>query len=670
MGSYGEQLNESELRREVDLLRERVVELERRLARYDESGTETRQMADLHVSLSEREELMLEAERIAQMGSWIWNLESNSVFWSDQLFRILGYDPRHDVASVEGFFAAVHPHDRDRVRAASERGVREGRSQRTDFRVVRRDGTVRRVSMDGALLFDARGTLRRIVGTVLDTTESHEAARRLAAANAELEEAQAFAHLGSWSMELPSRTLTWSREFFRILGVDENETPSSETFANLIHPEDRELFDTAHRRSLETGAPSTTDGRIVRADGTIRNVRIHAAGEHDAEGKVVVVRGTLLDVTDLSMLQARLAHAEKMETIGRLAGGIAHDFNNIMTVLLTGMDFVACPEEGILTSMRNAIDSARSLTGRLLALGRQSTLRMRPANPNQLVREAVFLVRRLLGEHVTLRLDLVADLPEVNLDPQLTEQALINLLINARDAMPAGGEVRLSTRAVLQDGKPFVEIAVRDSGKGVDPNLSDRIFEPFFTTKGEGRGSGLGLAMVQGAVEQQGGSIALDPGGDGACFRLLFPAYVSTSSPTLAETQPIVHRPPGLTILVVEDQTEVADFVRRLLEREGHTVLSAERPSLAIELFRAHLDVIDLIISDVVMPEMLGPALVERLRSLGPLPPVLFVSGYGAGALHDLDPGHQVLSKPFSRDELVAAIERACTFGQSAELRH
>lgn len=522
MDSGQDPLELSTLRGEVVTLRARIVELERRLARFQESPEDAPKAASSRISLSEREELLVEAERITHMGSWVWNIEDDSVYWSDELFRILGLDPQVHTASVENFFAAVHPQDRERIRQASEEGAKAGKSQRVEYRVVRPDQTEVHVSMDSAMLFDAQGNLRRLVGTILDITERRQAAMRLAQLNAQLEEAQACAHLGTWSTDFATGLTEWSKEIYRILGLEESVGPSHTLFLSLVHPDDASTFESLSARKAGAIDWEPLDARMLRPDGSVRYVRIRPTWVRDHENALSGCRGTLLDITDITQLQRRLSYAAKMETLGRLAAGIAHDFNNVMTVIRGGLEFLTFSEPQVASDMQKAIASAENLTARLLAFGRKSSLQVRPVNPNQLVREALQLASRVLGPLITVRLELDPTAPDVLLDANLTVQSLINLLINARDAMPKGGEVILSTLVDWQSTRPSIEISVRDTGPGVAPALREQVFEPFFTTKSEGSGSGLGLSMVQGAVTQQGGTIELVPGPGGACFRMRF----------------------------------------------------------------------------------------------------------------------------------------------------
>ncbi len=647
-------------------LRDHVLDLQRRMARYDEGG-ERRTMSGLDVSISDREELLVEAERIVHMGSWVWDIEGNSVAWSDELYRILGYDPETEPATRERFFAALHPQDRERIMQGSANIVATGQMGEGLFRVVRRDGTTRFVQGNGSVIFDSAGTMKRIVGTILDITERHVAALALERAHRQLQDAQTQARLGSWAYDFNTKERTWSVELFRILGLNGEEPPPRESLLARLHPDDLPAVQALRERvEAHVEAAEPVDLRVVRPDGEVRNVRITYNFDRDSDGNICAVRGIMHDVTDITALQKRLALAERMEMIGRLAGGIAHDFNNIMTVIHGGAELLGTPDHDwdtvdleIIAQIKTAVASARDLTSRLLAFGRQSTVRLKRVDPNQIVRDTVRLVTRILGEHITVETQLADNAPSAMLDVHLTSQALINLFINARDAMPRGGRIYATTRRVDGPAGPLLEIGVRDTGPGIAANLREKVFEPFFTTKHEGQGTGLGLAMVQGAVEQLGGSITLESGPDGTTFVMRFSAAahdqvgVTSSDP---KESPAKRR---LRVLVVEDQESLAIMVQRLLKRAGHEVHISTSPTAAIDHYRSAGRDIDLVLSDVLMPEMSGMELIDRLAAIAPLPRVVFMSGYGAEAVRTLGHDRIVLAKPFTNAELLSAIERA-----------
>jgi PAS domain S-box-containing protein len=516
------------LRREVQTLRERVLELQRSAARY---GEPSKAGSSVKGAVSTCQELLVEAERSVRAGSWVWEVESDGVYWSDQMYRILGYDPATDLPSSAAFFAHVHPEDRARVQQTSARCVETGIGEQVDFRLALPDGRVRYVTMTATMLFDESRRVRRVAGTLRDLTEDRLLQHGMQRSLQLLEEAQAIAQMGHWTFEVASGKLDWSAGFYRVLGLDPSAPASLELLASRIVPEDRERFLAAHVPHGSGVSGGEVEGRFLRTDGEIRTGRFKTIIIVDASGHVIESRGTVVDVTEQVMLADRLAQVGKTEAVARLAGGIAHDFNNLLTVISTSLDIWADDHDADaeLADARLAVRSARTLTDRLLALGRRSHLARRPVDANELVTRTTELLRRVVSEPVRLVARLGVDLPPIDVDPTSIEQALINLVVNARDALlPGGGTIVLTTRAISGDSVAgagaSVELEVADDGPGMSPWVKSRIFEPFFTTKGEG-GTGLGLPTVLGTVEQHGGSIEVDSEpGSGSRFRVRFPA--------------------------------------------------------------------------------------------------------------------------------------------------
>lgn len=317
-------------RRSNGILSTRVAELERQLARFAEG---TQPASSLGAALSEREALLTEAERLIHMGSWFWNVVTDEVIWSDELYRILGYDPRREQASTARFFASVHPEDLERVQAVSARGIATGVGERVEFRIVRSDGVIRHVTMDAALLFDAQGTLQRAVGAVLDVTDARTAAAALKRTAERLAEAQRIGKMGSFEVELTTGESAWSEEMFRIMDVDPTSVPSVDVFLTRLHEDDRDRIRVLIERSLRTGETTPSRARVVHRDGSIRHVDMMAAVRYGAQGQVLAICGTVADITELVKLEAQFHQSQKMEAVGQLAGGLAHDYNNLLMVI-------------------------------------------------------------------------------------------------------------------------------------------------------------------------------------------------------------------------------------------------------------------------------------------------------------------------------------------------
>jgi PAS domain S-box-containing protein len=651
------------LRREVQLLRQRVAELQRRSAQLGDEGR-TRDQQDVAATVSTREALLVEAERIVHVGSWVWDVGTGDVFWSDELYRILGYDPEREPATAERFFEREHPDDRERVRCASVAGATTGVAEQVEYRLALPDGQIRYATMSGAMLFDDGGKLRRIVGTVRDLSEERALQRQMRLSLELLEEAQTIAQMGSWTFDLASRRTEWSAGMYRLMGIDRTTPATEDLFFSLLLPEDRERVRAVHVRGLRGDWTEELECRFVRRSGEVWQARVRTVPARSPDGQVIAYRGTVHDITEQTRLAQRLAQVGKTEAVTRLAGGIAHDFNNLLTVIGANLELWAetAGTQVEIVDAQRAVQSARSLTDRLLALGRRAPLSRRLVDANELVARTVDLLRRVIGDRVRLVLAPGSHLPPIAVDPALIEQALINLVINARDAMPHGGTVTLTTRAVGAGSAPWVEIEVGDDGPGMDAELKSRIFEPFFTTKGE-RGTGLGLPTVLATVEQHGGNMEVESErGKGARFRMRLPADSAGRPQSLA---PDAGRPDNgdasREILVVEDEPLVAAVIARSLERKGHRPLLAHRPSEALRLWEAHPGVA-LVICDVSMAEMQGPELVALLRQTGREVNVIYVTGYQPEGLADPDPDQlreRVLTKPFSPRELLRAVSES-----------
>ena len=646
-------------------LRERVADLERQLKRFADPGASE---PALGTALSEREALLSEAERIAHMGSWVWDVVSNEVRWSDELFRILGYDPATHVASTDSYFDRVHPEDRPWVTERVARGIASGVSEQIDYRVLRVDGTVRYVKVDGALLFDSAGNLKRAVGTVLDVTEAREAAQKLARTAELLAEAQRIGKMGSFEHDVVAQQLVWSDELYRICDVDLDTAPSVELFLARIHEDDRPRIADLVKSSLTTGHVEPSRARLVHRDGSIRHVDMMAAAVRDPHGQLLAVRGAISDVTDVVLLEAQFHQSQKMEAVGQLAGGLAHDYNNLLMVISGNAELLLNERElPELREILSASTAATTLTNRLLTLSRQTPQRTRIVSLADDVNEATGLIQRALGAAVDLRCETAPDLWPVCVDSGQVQQVLLNLALNARDAMPERGVFTLAmknelldaSRAALHGGRPgdYVTLSVTDTGAGMDAVTQQRAFEPFFTTKPPGRGTGLGLAMVFGTMKQCGGFVELQSQlGHGTTFRLWFPRadHEAPAPPGRLSVRARLRA----RVLLVEDNSAIRKVVERMIEGAGCSVRVASDPAEALRLWQTAP--FDVLVTDVEMPGMSGVKLRERLCETTKELPTLFITGHSSERLDTIlrEGNCAVILKPFRGNELLTALNK------------
>jgi PAS domain S-box-containing protein len=443
-------------------------------------------------------------------------------------------------------------------------------------------------------------------------------------------------------------------------------------WVGLVHPQDREGYESALRALLESrdDVRANIRYRIRRADGEERNVTETAVVQRDGSGHPVAVVSSVRDVTGEERLATQLQESQKMEAVGQLAGGVAHDFNNLLTVI-GGHVFMleqagplppaaAAQLEGI----NRATERAGALTRQLLAFGRRQMLRPVDMDLNVVVRDATRLIGPVLGERVRLTTDLAEDLPLVHADPGQLEQVLLNLALNARDAMPNGGRLRIRTSLEKAATGDRVCLVVKDNGQGMDAKTMAHVFEPFFTTKRAGKGTGLGLATAYGIIKQSAGDIRVDSDGAGAGSTFTISLPVSAGRAAAPAPAPTPSRrtaiPMGVSrALLAEDNDGVRDFAREVLIRAGISVIAATDGADGLAKARADGFTFDIVVTDIVMPELTGPQMVERLREVRPELRVLYLTGYADDAVTSgsLIPGREMLiEKPFTARALRDAI--------------
>jgi|GEM_PF-36193 len=430
------------------------------------------------------------------------------------------------------------------------------------------------------------------------------------------------------------------------------------------------------QRAAASGAPiSGEELEIWFQDGSSKRVYGSATPLFDDAGAVRGAVGAYIDVTDLHQARVQLERSQRIETIGRLAGGVAHETNNQMTVVLgfaqylLGASNLTPAQQKDLSQVKRGAERVAQLTRQLLALSRRQTLHPEVLDLDALVRDAQVLMQQLVGPGSVVVLDLDDNVKWVRADRTQLIQVLLNLAINARDAMPGGGRITLGTRLVdrLPAGGRLgrswtstraIVLSVRDTGSGIDPAIAGRVFEPFFTTKPFGQGTGLGLSVVEGIIAQSSGDLWLDSKpGEGTTFSVALPLV----DPASAEERQVEQTPAGgsETILLVDDETAVREVLARGLQEKGYRVLEAVSGTAGLEILRASADEIDLVITDVAMPGINGIDLAHRALQLRPYLPFIFVSGQPKEVLPDLgslEEDHQLLEKPFSPESLAACV--------------
>jgi PAS domain S-box-containing protein len=474
-----------------------------------------------------------------------------------------------------------------------------------------------------------------------------------------------------YDRDLASGHIRWGGAVAQVTGwaAEELQDVDAVRWQEMIHPDDRDAVLGAAEQARRDCSTYGVEYRLRRKDDSYVHVEDRGAFLPDASGQVARVLGSLMDVGRRWELEQQLVQAQKMEAIGQLAGGVAHDFNNIIAIIICYAE-QALREAGPAASQSRALSQilkaggrAATLTRQLLAFSRKETACPVVVNLNSLVRDDLAMLRRLIGEDVELKTELEPSLADVCVDPGHIEQVLMNLAANARDAMPGGGTLTLKTANVpatddrngARTGMRRVMLEVRDTGHGMPPEIMPHVFEPFFTTKPEGHGTGLGLATVNGIVQQSGGEIDLQSQvGVGTAFSLRFPV-AERESRVVAEAARPARAGGSETILLVEDDAALLQILKEGLAHRGYTVLAALGGQQALELSRRCAGTIDLVVTDVVMPGMSGYELVSRLVVERPGLRVLYVSGHTADFMARkglrID-GTELLPKPFTEDVL------------------
>jgi PAS domain S-box-containing protein len=491
----------------------------------------------------------------------------------------------------------------------------------------------------------------------------------------DLDEIERIAHVGSWVLDPASGEASWSTEMYRILGLDPAGPPIGlPDIPRLFTAESVERVTAAVERAATTGEAWQLELEVVHPDGSHRWVESNGMAERDGSGSVRRIHGTMQDVTEHRRMQAQLEQAQRLEAVGQLAGGIAHDFNNVLTAIRGYTQLVRDdlgpddPRAADLDTVLSSADRAADLVAQLLAFSRRQVLKPVVLDPARVVDDVLPMLTRLLGEGIEVVTVAEPDLGRIEVDPGQLGQVIVNLGVNARDAMPRGGRLTIETMNVELDtayaethpgasAGPHVLVAVSDTGHGMDEATQARAFEPFFTTKGPDQGTGMGLATVYGIVKQSGGSIYLYSEPDrGTTFKLYFPR---TGAPLTelagAGAVPVERLTGSETILLVEDDADVRRYAMRVLAGAGFTVHEASRGSEAIELARG-TGRIDLLVTDAVLPGIHGRELADRLTEERPELAVMFVSGFTENSIIQhgvVAPGVRFLPKPFRAEDLL-----------------
>lgn len=647
-----------------------AIDFEGRSARLVIANNVTEQRA-LEQKLLESEERFRAVSHVTTDVIWDWSQKNDRTWYSDDLEKIFGHSPSEGERGYTFWLDHIHPEDKDRVIQSTNEAIqRKQQIWEDQYRFLRKDGSIAYVEDSAYLIFDSDGAVVRLVGGMSDISERKAAEAKLSQQAALLDKAQDAIVV----RDMNDRVLFWNKSAERIYGWTTEEAIGSCLMELLCT--DPALLAEPTATVLNEGEWA---GEIARRckDGSSLTVEERWTLVRDDAGKPYSVLSIATDVTKRLALEAQLLQSQRLEAVGQLTGGVAHDFNNLLTVILGNSELLVeqlgegNPLRLLAEMTMTAAQRGADLTARLLAFSRRQPLEPRIVCVDDLLDRMDGLLRRTLTAHIAIDLATNTNPSSVLIDPGQLEAAVLNLCINARDAMPNGGRLTIETANTYleqdyADQYPdvnageYVEIAISDTGVGISKEDLTRVFEPFFTTKDAGKGTGLGLSMVYGFAKQSGGHVNIySELGHGTTVKLYLPRIVEKQGPEGDAERQGAEPGSGQTILVVEDEDLVRYHVERQLTALGYSVIAVANGQEALEVVSRETRT-DLLFTDIVMPGGInGKQLADEVRRRRPGLAVLFTSGYAESVISHqghLDPGVSLLSKPYSRVELARKV--------------
>jgi len=623
-------------------------------------------------------------------GVWDWNVETGEVFFSPRWKAMLGYEEKEIGAILDEHDRRLHPDDRQRVYEDLDRHFRgETPFYQNEHRLLCKDGNYKWILDRGKVIqWSEDGRPLRVIGAHSDITERKRAEEEMREKEAKYRMLFEMANDGILLLDMTG-FVDCNQRAANMYGLAKEDIigrfPAD--LSPQVQPDGRASSVASAEKVLAAlgGAPQFFEWRSLRSDGVIFDTEFSL--NRTEVGGLVFVQAIVRDVTERKRakeekekLEAQLFQAQKMESVGRLAGGVAHDFNNMLSVII-GRTEMALQSEISSDELRlnlqeilRAGQHSADLTRQLLAFARKQTAAPRILDLNDTVSGLLKMLRRLIGEDISLHWEPGRDLWKVKIDPSQVGQILANLVVNARDAVLGAGSVAITTENIVIDDSrravnpefvpgDYVLLTVSDTGAGMSTEVCEKIFEPFFTTKELGKGTGLGLSTVYGIVKQNEGFIYVESQpGKGATFKIYLPRFDAADAQVSCQEEPGGHPTGTETILLVEDDGAILLLTRLMLEKLGYTVISAQSPAQAISLAGKHQGDLHLLITDVVMPEMNGRELVEKLRAMRPGLKCLYMSGYTFDVIAHrgiLDEAVNFIEKPFSLQAIAQGVRKA-----------
>jgi PAS domain S-box-containing protein len=635
---------------------------------------------ELRLALERNEERLTQATIASEVGICEVNhrpeLGERSTFWSETLRNLLGVT-EGSTSELEWFFSRVHEDDRQKVAHAYRDSIDPKLRARYEIehRFLTVEGRKLWLSARATTSFDDEGDVPaplRTTGAILDVTERKIAEEDRRRRTAILDASPDFVAM----TDLDRNLVYLNRSGREFLGIGSSEDLEERTMDEAHPPDSSRLIEEVGLPTARKKGSWTAETEFIRHDGVVVPMSQVIQVHRDESGQEVYYSTVSRDLSRERELEQQFRQAQKMDAVGRLAGGVAHDFNNLLSVIMGFAEIAGNRvQKGMsaqkeLLEIQKAAGRAAALTGQLLAFSRKQILSPQAIDVNETVVGTMPMLKRLLGENIELLIEPARYAAQTKADPHQVEQVLMNLAVNARDAMPGGGRLSIAVSRVrleqptdlarldLEKGR-YVVIVVSDSGHGMNAQTREKIFEPFFTTKEQGKGTGLGLSTVFGIVRQSGGGISVSSEPDqGTSFRVYFPS-TDERVQELPPPGPLRSEPVGAVILVTEDEAQLRRMVVLVLTQAGYTVIGAGDPEEALRLSRQHEGDIDLLLTDVVMPIMSGKDLADRLVKERPTTQVIFMSGYTEDSIVEhgvLDESVNFIPKPITPQVLLSAV--------------
>jgi len=647
---------------------------------FEQLDDEMKERQRAEENLRKSEERFREMAEHIREAFWLYDWEKRKVIYISPAYEVIWGRSAEDLYKRDDEWdESVHPDDLEYARDSFERIIQTGGGEQREYRIVHPDGSVRWVSDRGFAIKNKAGQVVRIAGITEDITDRKQSEVALRESEERFRELAELMPETVFEVDLEGKLTFVNRNAFNNFGYTQQDLKKGLKSFDMIIPKDRERAQDNVTKILTGEKSGINEYTALRKDGSIFPVMIHSAPIFK-EGKPVGLRGFMVDITDRKKaeeerrkLEVQFQQAQRFEALGTLAGGIAHDFNNLLMNIQGNTSLMLFEIEGThpffepLKKIEKQVKSGAQLTRQMLGYARKGKFNVKSVDLNQIVDESADTFGRTRKE-ITIYREFDNDLFPVEADQGQIEQVLLNLYVNAADAMPGGGKLILKTKNETHlniksnhyDPRPgkYVQLTITDSGTGIDNQTLERIFDPFFTTKGMGRGTGLGLASVYGIIKSHDGYIDVtSEKGHGTTFTIFLPASEKDVEGT-ADTAAKLIKGSG-TLLIVDDEELVLKVGVNMLEKLGYTVLGAKNGTEAVDIFKANKDKIQMVILDIIMPDMGGGDVYDKIKAINPEVKVLLSSGYSVDgqAIELLERGCDgFMQKPFTMEELSGKI--------------